>query len=82
MTTIRDDVTDEIVDARHLRRRVDDWEARVRGLYHTIGKWLPDGWTSCEGLSLCMYEEMMRTSDVAAKQTPTHSKRELSASRT
>ena len=58
MTTVLDDVTDEVVDARHIRRRVDDWEARVRGLYHTIGKWLPDGWTSLEGPSVRMNEEI------------------------
>ena len=71
MATVLDDVTDEVVDARHIRRRVDDWEERVRGLYHTIGKWLPDDWTSREGPSVRMHEEMMRRSDVAARQIPT-----------
>ena len=71
MATVLDDVTDEEVDARYIRRRVDDWEKRVGDLYRTIGKWLPDDWISREGPSLCMQEEMMRRSDVPARQIPT-----------
>ena len=71
MSTVLDDVTDEQIDARHIRRRVDDWEARVRGLYDTICGWLPDGWTSREGLPVSMHEEMMRRSGVAAREIPT-----------
>ena len=70
-TTVLDDVTDEQIDARHVDRRVDDWEKRVRSLYVTIGEWLPDGWNSCEGASVCMHEEMMRRFGVKARQIPT-----------
>lgn len=46
MGTVLDDVTSDTVDAAHIRRRVDDWEERVKGLFAAIGEWLPDGWES------------------------------------
>jgi hypothetical protein len=30
MSTVLDDVTDERIDAGHIRRRVEDWEERLR----------------------------------------------------
>ena len=71
MKNVLDDVTDEKVDAQHINRRVDDWVERVKNLYAKIDEWLPDGWTSKEGESVCMHEEMMRRSHVAARQIPT-----------
>ena len=43
MNTVLDEVTSETVDSKHVRRRVQDWEARLNGLFATIGSWLPDG---------------------------------------
>lgn len=71
MKNVLDDVTDEKVDAQHINRRVDDWVERVKNLYAKIDEWLPDGWTSQEGESVCMHEEMMRRFNVAARQIPT-----------
>ncbi len=71
MKNVLDDVTDEKVDARHINRRVNDWEERVENLYTKIGEWLPDGWTAQEGETVCMHEEMMRRFNVAARQIPT-----------
>lgn len=71
MKNVLDDVTDEKVDAQHINRRVDDWLERVKNLYAKIDEWLPDGWTSQEGESVCMHEEMMRRFNVAARQIPT-----------
>ena len=82
MTRALDDVTNNNVAARHMYHRVNNWEARVRGLYHTTGKCLPDGWISHEGQSVRMVEKMMRWSDVATRLIPTHNNREHSASRT
>ena len=43
MSTVLDDVTNEKIDAQHIRRRVEDWDTRLQALYDLIGGWLPDG---------------------------------------
>ena len=43
MGNVLDDVTDDNIDTRHVLRRVDDWEARVKRLYATVSEWLPEG---------------------------------------
>lgn len=71
MGTVLEDVTSESIDAAHIRRRVDDWEERLGGLFATIGGWLPDGWEARQGAPVVMDEELMRRFDVAAKRMPT-----------
>ena len=71
MGTVLDDVTSETVDATHIRRRVDDWEERLNGLYAAIGNWLPEGWEARRGDPVVMHEELMRKFGVAAKRMPT-----------
>ena len=71
MATVLDEVTSETVDAAHIRRRVEDWEQRLNGLYAMIGEWLPDGWEACQGAPVVMHEELMRKFGVAKKQMPT-----------
>ena len=71
MNTVLDEVTSETVDATHIRRRVDDWEARLNGLFTAIGGWLPDGWKACRGAPVLMHEKMMRKFGVEAKPMPT-----------
>ena len=71
MGTVLDDVTSETIDAAHIRRRVDDWEERLNGLYAVIGDWLPDGWEARQGTPVMMHEELMRKYGVAAKRIPT-----------
>ena len=71
MNTVLDEVTSEVIDAAHIRRRVDDWEERLNGLYAMIGGWLPDGWEAREGASVLMHEKLMRKFGVAAKRMPT-----------
>ena len=71
MGTVLDDVTSETIDAAHIRRRVDDWEERLNGLYAVIGDWLPDGWEARQGAPVMMHEELMRKYGVAAKRIPT-----------
>ena len=63
MSTVLDDVTSETVGAEHVRRRVDDWEERVTGLYAMIGGWLPDGWEA----PVVMHEPLMSKFGVTAK---------------
>ena len=71
MRTVLDEVTDDSLDAAHIRRRVDDWEERLRNLYAQIGDWLPQGWTASEGPPVRMYEEMMHEFGVAPRSLPT-----------
>ena len=71
MGTVLDDVTSETVDARHIRRRVDDWEERLNGLYAMIGDWLPEGWETRRGAAVVMHEPLMRKFGIAAKRMPT-----------
>ena len=71
MQTVLDEVTSKTIDATHVRRRVDDWEARLNDLYATIGEWLPGGWVARRGAPVLMHEKMMRKFDVDAKRMPT-----------
>ncbi len=71
MSTVLDEVTSETLDAKHIRRRVDDWEERVEGLYAMIGGWLPDGWEVRRGTPVLMHEKLMRKFGIEAKRIPT-----------
>ena len=71
MKTVLEEVTSDAIDAEHVRRRVDDWEARLNGLYTTIGEWLPDGWEARQGVPVLMHAKMMQVFGVEAKQLPT-----------
>ena len=71
MSTVLDDVTSETVNAEHVRRRVDNWEERVKGLYAMIGDWLPEGWEARRGPPVMMQEPLMSKFGVAAKRMPT-----------
>ena len=71
MNTVLDEVTSETIDAQHIRRRVDDWEERVNGLYAMLGDWLPKGWEARRGAPVVMDEPLMRKFGVAAKPMPT-----------
>ena len=71
MGTVLEDVTSESIDAEHIRRRVDDWEERLGGLFAAIGGWLPEGWEARRGALVVMDEELMRKFGVAAKRMPT-----------
>ena len=71
MGTVLEDVTSESIDATHIRRRVDDWEERLGGLFVAIGGWLPEGWEARAGAPVVMNEELMRKFGVEAKRMPT-----------
>ena len=71
MSDVLDDVTDETVDAAHVRLRVEDWEKRLGGLYGTISGWLPQGWTTRHGTPVRMHEKLMRKFGIEARQLPT-----------
>ena len=71
MKTVLEEVTSDAVDAKHVRRRVEDWEARLNGLHAMIGEWLPDGWEARRGVPVVMHAKMMQKFGVEAKQLPT-----------
>ncbi len=71
MGTVLEDVTSETIDAEHIRRRVDDWERRLGGLFAAVGGWLPDGWEAHQGTPVVMEEPLMRKFGVTAKPMPT-----------
>ena len=71
MKTVLEEVTSDAIDAEHVRRRVEDWEARLNGLYAMIGEWLPDGWEARRGVPVLMHEKMMKAFGVEAKRLPT-----------
>ena len=71
MRTVLEDVASESIDAEHVRRRVDDCEERLGGLFAAIGGWLPDGREARQGAPAVMDEELMRRFGVAAKRMPT-----------
>ena len=71
MKTVLEEVTSDAVDTEHVRRRVEDWEARLNGLYAMIGEWLPDGWEARRGASVLMHEKMMQAFGVETTRLPT-----------
>jgi len=71
MNTVLDEVTSDAIDAKHVERRVKDWEARLNALYTAIGEWLPDDWEARRGVPVRMHEKMMREFGVASRQMPT-----------
>lgn len=71
MKTVLEEVTSDAVDVEHVRRRVEDWEARLNGFYAKIGEWLPDGWEARRGVPVVMHAKMMQRFGVEAKQLPT-----------
>ena len=70
MNTVLDEVTSETVDAAHFRRRVEDWEERLKGLLAMIGARVPEGWETRQGATVVMHEELMRKFGVEAKRMP------------
>ena len=71
MNTVLDEVTSDTIDATHVRRRVDDWETRLNGLFAAICGWLPDEWEARRGAPRLMHEKMMRKFGVEARRLPT-----------
>ena len=71
MKTVLEEVTSDAIDAEHVRRRVEDWEARLNGLYSEICGWLPDGWEVRRGAPVLMHEKMMQEFGVESTRMPT-----------
>ncbi len=69
--TTLEDVLSETIDARYVKRRVDEWKQRVTDLYATISDWLPDGWQAREGAPVTMHAKLMRKHGVEPEKMPT-----------
>ena len=71
MKTVLEEVTRDTVEATHVRRRVDDWEQRLKALCAAIEEWLPAHWEAHSGEPLLLHEKMMQEYGVQAKPLPT-----------
>ena len=71
MNTALDEVTSDAIGAKHVERRVEDWEARLNGLYTRIREWLPDDWEARRGAPVRKHKKMMRKFGVEARRMPT-----------
>ena len=71
MNTVLDEITSDNMDAQHVRRRVEDWEERLNGLFEAIDEWLPGEWEARRGAPVVMHEKLMRKFGVDAKRIPT-----------
>ena len=67
---VLDELIEDGIDRSYVERRVDDWEARVSGLYDDVTAWLPDGWTSRRSRTTAMHEGLMRRFDLAERRIP------------
>ena len=71
MRTVLEEELSDTIDAAHIRRRVDDWESRVKALFKEIVSWLPQGWEARPGTPVRMFEEMMQKHGVGERFVPT-----------
>jgi hypothetical protein len=58
-----------VLDAEHVRARVDDWQARIDDLYREIASWFPHLSVSRHGTTV-MDEEVMRAYGVPPVRLP------------
>ncbi|BCM85738.1 hypothetical protein [Methylobacterium indicum] len=58
-----------VLDAAHVRARVEDWQERINDLYREITDWLPDLCVNRDGTVL-MDEEVMRAYGVSPIRLP------------
>lgn len=70
-TTMHESLLRDLIDADHVRRRVDDWERRLQDLYGAICGWLPEGWESRQGPPVSWQEPLMCDFGIARRQLPT-----------
>lgn len=71
MSTVLDEVTSDTIDATHIKRRVDDWEGRLKMLFEAIVSWLPEGWEAHPSTPVPMLEELMQKYGVEERPVPT-----------
>ncbi len=71
MKSVLEEVVCMKIDEAWVRRRLENWEQRVRDLYAQIEAWLPEGWTADHGLTVIQQEPMMRMFDIPPPALPT-----------
>lgn len=70
MNDVLEEVTSETITKEHVVRRVDDWVARVNGLYDDVESWLSGSWHSDWRRTVVMDEKMMRNFDIGPREVP------------
>ncbi|MFI5015623.1 MAG: hypothetical protein ACHQAY_25080 [Hyphomicrobiales bacterium] len=70
MVKVLEEVTSGEMTPEHVKRRVDDWVQRVKGLYSRIESWLPSGWDAEQGRSTRMHAELMRQVKLGPRSLP------------
>ena len=70
MTTVLEEVTEGVITAEHVERRVDEWAKRIDDLYAKIRNWLPGGYTASRSRTVSMHEDLMVEAKIAARDLP------------
>jgi hypothetical protein len=66
MSDALSDLTQEVTP-EYVRRRVDDWERRVEGLYDLLEWWLPQAYTTSRARTVLMNEELMQQHGISSR---------------
>lgn len=64
------DLTEADVTAEYVRRRVDDWVARIGKLYAALQAWLPPDCTATRSGTVPMHEELMQRFSLQTRRLP------------
>lgn len=59
------EVTSADITREHVEERVQNWKARIEGLYDQLEEWLPANWHAHRHETVQMNEQMMREFSVA-----------------
>lgn len=70
-TALHEEVMKDRLDAAHVARRADDWEARINRLYGNISAWLPEGWEARCGTPVHWQAPFMCRFGIPARKLPT-----------
>lgn len=72
MTNVAEELTSPAdgLSKEHVAKRVQDWKARIAGLYDSVAEWLPDGVTADRSHSVPMHEDLMKQFHVPATSLP------------
>jgi hypothetical protein len=69
--TVLEELTRDELTPEHVRKRVDDWAARIESLYAAVASWLPSGWAARRSTPVKMHEEPMKRMGLAPRELPT-----------
>lgn len=64
------EATSDVVDKKYIQRRIADWEKRIGDLYRLVRSWLGDDFSFDSKSTIQMYEELMESTGVPARDLP------------